>query len=63
MSGSQPDQQRRERCDERRADCCRNGVPACVGPAGFDEDYHGRTLYVCRACVAEVTGGEHGSTE
>lgn len=35
---SQPDEKRRERCEERAADTCWNGVPACVGPAGFDED-------------------------
>jgi hypothetical protein len=53
---STPDEQRRERSAERAADTCRHGTPGCVGPAGFDGDYHGRTLYVCRACVEEATG-------
>jgi hypothetical protein len=35
---------------------CRNGAPGCAGPNGFDTDYHGRTLYVCRECIAEATG-------
>jgi hypothetical protein len=39
---------------------CRNDTPGCVGLAGFDEDYCGRTLYVCQACVFEATSGEHG---
>ena len=52
---SQPDEQRRERSDERATDTCRNGVEACAGPAAFDlsTDFH---VPICRQCSREARG-------
>lgn len=52
---SRPDEQRRERGDERAADTCRNGVEACAGPAAFDLSAE-FPVPICRQCVREARG-------
>lgn len=54
-TGSQPDAERCERCEERAADCCRNGVPACAGPAAFDLSGE-FPVPICQQCSREAWG-------
>lgn len=52
---SQPDEQRRERDEERAADTCRNGVEACAGPAAFNlsSEFY---VPICTQCARDAGG-------